>query len=169
MIESKVNMTSGGAVLVVAAGGLPNNMTVSPDNTLLTRAIPIGGNCNALGVLVVMLLEEATTGADVDFVVVAVVVVVDGVGVIFIDAIIAAVLVGAVVMLLNDFGFVLFCLLIGMKVENVHIFYFICCMISYIVGDMGCEKGKRLLRCFFCGFHFLTMSHNLLEKIFVQQ
>ena len=122
MIESKVNMTSGGAVLVVAAGGLPNNMTVSPDNTLLTRAIPIGGNCNALGVLVVMLLEEATTGADVDFVVVAVVVV-DGVGVIFIDAIIAAVLVGAVVMLLNDFGFVLFCLLIGMKVENVHIYF----------------------------------------------
>ena len=123
MIESKVNMTSGGAVLVVAAGGLPNNMTVSPDNTLLTRAIPTGGNCNALVVLLVMLLEEATTGADVDFVVV-VVVVVDGVGVIFIDAIIAAVLVGAVVMLLNDFGFVLFCLLIGMKVENVHIFLF---------------------------------------------
>ena len=98
-------------------------MTVSPDNTLLTRAIPIGGNCNALGVLVVMLLEEATTGADVDFVVVAVVVVV-GVGVIVIDAIIAAVLVGAVVMMLNDFGFVLFCLLVGMKVENVHIFLF---------------------------------------------
>lgn len=137
MIESKVNMTSGGAVLVVAAGGLPNNMTVSPDNTLLTRAIPIGGNCNALGVLVVMLLEEATTGADVDFVVVAVVVVVDGVGVIFIDAIIAAVLVGAVVMLLNDFGFVLFCLLIGMKVENVHIFLFLFYMLYDIVVYRG--------------------------------
>jgi hypothetical protein len=84
MIESNVNITSGGAVLWilfdVPTGGFPNSMTVSADNTLLTRAIPTGGNCNtAFGVASVVVVE--TDGA------------VDGVDEeIFMDAIIAAVL-----------------------------------------------------------------------------
>jgi delta-aminolevulinic acid dehydratase/porphobilinogen synthase len=95
-------MTSGGAVVlfgvvvVDGGGGFPNNITVPPDNTLLTRAIPTGGNCNTL---------EVTAGVDV-------VVPTDGVdGVvaeIFIEEMTAAALEGVVVMLSNAFFFFFF-------------------------------------------------------------
>jgi hypothetical protein len=69
-------------LLVAGGGGFPNNMTVSPDNTLLTRAIPTGGNCNP------------TTGSTLGVVVDVVDVVVDGVvEAIFIEAIMVAALV----------------------------------------------------------------------------
>ena len=104
-MESNVNMTSGGAVFGdAAAGGLPNNITVSPDNTLLTRAIPTGGNCNNTLVVAVAVAGVATipvveTGAVID--------VVDGVAIeeIFMDAMSAAALEGGVVISLSFYCF----------------------------------------------------------------
>ena len=102
-MESNVNMTSGGAVFGdAAAGGLPNNITVSPDNTLLTRAIPTGGNCNNTLVVAVAVAGVATipvveTDAVVD---------VDGVTEeIFMDAMSAAALEGGVVISLSFYCF----------------------------------------------------------------
>lgn len=100
-------MTSGGAaavllgvVVVDGTGGFPNKITVSPDNTLLTRAIPTGGNCNTLVVVAdvdVVVVPTTTDGVDVD-----------GVAEIFIDAMIAAALEGVVVMFSNAFFFYFF-------------------------------------------------------------
>jgi hypothetical protein len=60
-MDSKVNSTSGGAWLFDVA--LPNRTTVSPDNTLFTRAIPAGGRTMVDGVVPFALLVVAILDA----------------------------------------------------------------------------------------------------------